>query len=382
MVAAHLRMTIKKHIWKILLVACWSVLGAGVVVLLVAAIGIKNHKACKAVEIRINGVEDFYFLDEKDVGHIITEAGISKPVGKSIDTFNLLRLEALLEKNVWVKHAQLFFDNNLVLHVNIMEREPVARMFTASGYSFYIDSSGFRMPLSNKMTVRLPVFTGFPSDRSALNGSDSLLLEHIKKVSRYIFKNSFWMAQIAQVDITPDHKFLMAPTVGNHVIEFGDGENHESKFRRLFVFYSQVLSRVGFDKYSKISVQYDRQVIGTKKGLMPKIDSLKALKNIQNMISETMKITEDSVFTPEESYAAGWKKADTASNVTVTDSIGKKPAAKPLKVAPANAVRPKVVTVKVPKVSAAPVKHPVLQKLTTKPVLHGPVRKQPKAVMH
>lgn len=370
-------MTIKKHIRKILFTACWLLLGAGVAVLLVAAVGIKNHKACKAVDIRIYGVEDFYFLDEKDVNHIIAEAGIVTPIGKSIETFNLLRLEAMLEKNVWVKDAQLFFDNNLVLHINIAEREPVARMFTANGYSFYIDSSGFRMPLSSKMTVKLPVFTGFPSDRLALNSGDSLLLEQIKKVSRFIFNNNFWMAQIAQVDITPDRRFMMVPTIGNHVIEFGDGENYESKFRRLFAFYSQVLNRVGFDKYSKVSVQYDGQVIGTKKGLMPKIDSLKALKNIQNMISETMKITEDSVFTPAETYTAEWKKADTASNVTVTDSVRKKPAPKPLNVAPANVVRHKVVTVVV-KAKAAPVKHPVL----TKPVMHAPLKNKPKAVMH
>ena len=374
-------MTIKKHIRNILYAACWLLLGAGVTVLLVAAIGIKNHKACKAVVIRINGVEDFYFLDEKDVNHIIAQAGIGTPTGKSIETFNLLRLEAMLEKNVWVKDAQLFFDNNLVLHINITEREPVARMFTAGGYSFYIDSSGFRMPLNTKITVRLPVFTGFPSDRSALNSGDSLLLEQIKKVSRFIFKNDFWMAQIAQVDITPDRRFMMVPTVGNHVIEFGDGENYESKFRRLFAFYSQVLNRVGFDKYSKVSVQYDGQVIGTKKGLMPKIDSLKALKNIQNMISETMKITEDSVFTPAETYTAEWKKADTASNVMLTDSAVRKPARKPLIAAPENVVRHKIVTVVV-KVKAAPVKHPVIIKPLAKPVVHASVEKKAKAVMH
>ncbi len=61
-----------------------------------------------------------------------------------------------------------FFDNNMVLHAKISEREPVARIFTITGGSFYIDSSAHRMPLSDKMNVRIPVFTGFPTDKSKL----------------------------------------------------------------------------------------------------------------------------------------------------------------------------------------------------------------------
>jgi cell division protein FtsQ len=54
---------------------------------------------------------------------------------------------------------QLFFDNNEVLQVVIDEREPIARIFTVAGNSYYIDSSLERLPLSDKMSARLPVFT-------------------------------------------------------------------------------------------------------------------------------------------------------------------------------------------------------------------------------
>jgi hypothetical protein len=45
----------------------------------------------------------------------------------------------------------------------------------------------------------------------------------------------------------------------------------------------------GFDKYSKISVQFDRQLIGTRKGSLPKIDSLQVIKNIERLIEESKK---------------------------------------------------------------------------------------------
>ncbi len=73
------------------------------------------------------------------------------------------------------------------------------------------------------------------------------------------------MAQAAQIAITHSREFEMIPTVGNHLVELGDASNLEEKFGRLMVFYKQVLSRAGMDKYERIKVQYDKQVVGVKK---------------------------------------------------------------------------------------------------------------------
>ena len=51
-----------------------------------------------------------------------------------------------------------------MLKVIVEQRIPIARMFSSSGGSFYIDSSGQRMPLSEKMSAKLPVFTDYPID--------------------------------------------------------------------------------------------------------------------------------------------------------------------------------------------------------------------------
>lgn len=40
---------------------------------------------------------------------------------------------------------------------------------------------------------------------------DSALLHDIKVTANYIINNPFWMAQVAQVDITPDNNFEMIP---------------------------------------------------------------------------------------------------------------------------------------------------------------------------
>jgi cell division protein FtsQ len=151
--------------------------------------------------------------------------------------------------------------------------------------------------LSDKMTIRLPVYSNFPADKAVLHGADSMLLQQIKQMSRFIRHDSFWMAQLAQIDITANHTFEMIPLIGNHTIVFGDGSDYEQKFHRLLLFYQQVAGKTGFDKYSIVNVQYDKQVIGTKKGTAGRIDSLQALKNIRKLIEASHQLTVDTVST-------------------------------------------------------------------------------------
>jgi cell division protein FtsQ len=256
-------MKINRHIKKMFIISFWLVIAAGIMVLLVAAMNTQSLKTCKGYSITIKGESENLFLDKKDIAAmLIAQGGIR---GQVLKGFDLRRLENQLKNNVWVKDAELFFDNRQILQIRIEERSPIARLITLSGNSFYIDSSGERLPLSDKFSARLPVFTSFPSEKDNVNKTDSVLTRHIIQVSEYIEKDPFWMAQIAQVDIQPDRTFEMIPVLGNHTIVFGDGTDHEKKFRRLLLFYQQVLSKAGMDVYDRLNVTYDRQVIGVKK---------------------------------------------------------------------------------------------------------------------
>jgi len=289
-------MAVKINIKKILSLTLWCIVGAGALVLLVAAIGYRNNKTCKGYRIDITGgASGVLFIDKRQILDLLT-AGTGRLQDKPTASFDLRKMESVLEKNVWIKDAELFFDNNGVLRVNVIERAPVARIFTVDGSSFYIDSSGAQLPLSDKLTTRLPVFTGYPAAKVRLHGADSALMSQIRQLSAFVRNDSFWMAQIAQLDITPDRNFELVPTVGNHLIGFGDGNDFAAKFHRLFVFYKEVMSQVGFDKYSRVDVAYAGQVIGTKKGSEgTRQDSIQGMRNIQEMIRSAQRLTTDTV---------------------------------------------------------------------------------------
>lgn len=269
---------------------------AGMLVLLVAAIKKRNSKTCKGYRIEIKSAENRPFIDRKDVMKMLSDSFMNKPEGRPISSFDLLKMEGRLKKEAWVKNAELFFDNNDLLRIVVTQRDPVARIFTVGGNSFYIDSSGEQLLLNEKQTVMLPVFTGYPFEKVKQAGADGMLLKQIKSIDAFILKDPFWLAQIAQIDIAPDRTFEMVPVVGGHIIEFGDGNNCEEKFHRLFVFYKEVLSKTGFDKYAKVDVRFDGEVIGTRKGgLVTKTDSLQAVKNIAMLIRSAQQLQIDTV---------------------------------------------------------------------------------------
>ena len=198
--------------------------------------------------------------------------------GVAVSNFNLQMMESALRKNQWIKKAELFFDNNEHLKVEVQEREPVARVFTDKGNSFYIDSSIHLLPVSDHFTARIPVFTGFV-ETSALSAADSLLLRDIASLGEYILKQPFWMAQIEQVDLQPGRRFEMIPKMGSQVIIFGDASAMEEKFGNLLLFYKKVLSKSGWNAYSRINVTYKGQVVAVKRGAADVVtDSLRTLQ--------------------------------------------------------------------------------------------------------
>jgi len=283
----------KQIIKKIVFVALTLTACSGLVILLVAAIGRRNHELCKDYMITIQGAQKNLFINEKDIRKQLNSSLDGKIKGEPIAEFNLRKLEQMLEGNAWVKNANLYFDNREVLHVSIEEKEPIARIFTAAGKSFYIDNEGGKMPLSDIMSARVPVFTNFP-DKKVLTMKDSILLDDINKTASFILNDSFWMAQTEQIDITEDRNFELIPTIGNHVVKLGKGNDIEKKFHRLFIFYQQVLSKTSFDKYNIVDVQYTGQVIGSKTRLT-KVDSMQLKKNIEKLLQEARKMQNDTV---------------------------------------------------------------------------------------
>lgn len=381
----------------------WVLVGSASIVLLVSAVHNKEIKVCKGVEINISGVSTNFFIDKTDVYNIIKNFGGDSTQKKSLASIDLGRIEKALEKDVWVKNAELYFDNNNFLKVSVEEREPVARLFTITGNTFYIDSSCMKLPLSDKFSARLPVFTGFTSDARILAKEDSALLCSIKIMSLKILSDTFLMAMIDQVDINTNRSFELVPKLGRQRIIFGDASDVDSKFYKLKLFYKDVIKQSGWNRYKTINLQYKNQVVASIRGKEDVVaDSLRTMKLIKFIAEDAARRSADSsqTFLPEadkrvadssliqqsiEREEEGTSKEIVAPSVTTTSEIIIKKipviVAKPLVTKPTVVNKPistpsKKQVVVPTKPVAKPITKPAVV-MSTKPVVKKP-KVQPK----
>lgn len=278
-------MKFKRPIYRILFFAAWLLVLGGLATLVIAANGKAQARTCKGVAVSINGDGGPVYVEKEDVLKAVEATAKGNVVGKRFGDINLGAFEKTLERNPWIRDAELYLDTKDVLHISVRERRPFARVFTTAGGSFFIDSSGFQLPLLPEYAIKLPVVTGFTPAKK-LGTKDSLTLQGVKDIVLAVNKDSFWKAQVGQIDITPERKFELVPLIGSHVIKLGFAEDVEQKLGNLMVFYKQVLPKAGLAKYSALDAQFDGQIVAVRKGPTSVVDSVQLQKNIAELMKK------------------------------------------------------------------------------------------------
>lgn len=275
--------------------------GMAMLMLLVAAAQNQRGKTCKDVIVKIRTVDGTQYISNAQILKTISGGKPELMKGQLIETFDLNQLEKLLETNLWIRNAELFFDTNDKLHVDVTEREPVARVFTAGGISFYIDDAGEELPVTNDQIARVPVFTSFPNETTAAREKDSLLKMQIREMGHYILKNDFWMAQVDQVNIN-NYEFELVPKLGDHLILFGDGNMIEPKFKRIALFYKKIMNKTGWNYYSMLDVRFNKQLVATRRDSTSLFKAFEVDKNnVQIMATiDSARLKADTILTTEK----------------------------------------------------------------------------------
>ena len=108
-------------------------------------------------------------------------------------------------------------------------------------------------------SARVPILTGdyFAVNRSLASARNQPLL----KLLNHIQDDPFWRAQITELSVDEQGDVTMWPQLGNHLIDFGPPVELEAKFKKLKLFYTDVLPAKGWDRYSRVSVQYRNQIV-------------------------------------------------------------------------------------------------------------------------
>ena len=231
------------------------------------------YQFIKLKNVQINFIDDnlHEFITKSQVNSMLSLMGIVEKVTLK-NEIDLSHIEEKLLNHSAINSAEVYFNNNGNLQVNIKKRTPIAR-FVSPVYekNFYIDDNGFLMPLCSTYVSRVPIFSGKINlpERLNLYVLDSLHkspdFQKIYKMSKLINNDSFLKSQIVQIYINNNGYFELIPRIGNQRILFGSIENMEKKFKKIKLFYKNGPQPKDLNKYDTLNVLYENQIICSKR---------------------------------------------------------------------------------------------------------------------
>lgn len=237
----------------------------------------RNEILCHDIKVEILDSLHNRFITKRDIEDFLHEADMNV-IGAPVVSINTKEIERKLRQYSTVRNSEVFVTLKGDIRVEIDQRNPILRVINKRGQSYYIDQEGTIMPLSSKYSSHVLVANGNIVEHFEVNRTREIhcetttdnfeknhLLCDLYVLSKFIYENEFWKAQIEQIYVNNESEFELIPRVGAHLIYFGDIGNYEDKFRNLREFYLQGLNNVGWNKYEKISLKFDNQVICTKR---------------------------------------------------------------------------------------------------------------------
>ena len=260
-----------KSIFKI---GFWLLIAISFFVIWGFSISVQNNKICTElfIQIELNGRNSF--ITNQDVEIELRNANMH-PVGKRLHDIDLLLLENKIDAIAEVKKSSVSKNLDGSITIKIIQRNPIARIINAGGRQYYLDEDGYQMPLSDNYAARVPVVTGYINDpftELSANeiGNNKTLANTVKSdevfsLVKFIRYDKFWNAQIQQINFAFNNDIQLIPTVGSHLIIFGDIENMEGKFNKLKLFYTEGLNHSDWNLYDTINIKYKNQIICNKR---------------------------------------------------------------------------------------------------------------------
>ena len=216
--------------------------------------GQAEDRTCEGIRVEIiDSIPDGFITDEY-VRSILTRNKIS-PEGMKISEVSLEQIEQLMLEESHIERASCYYDAAGRLCIKVVPQQPILHVISQKGEDYYLSSTGLTMS-TGTFNVDLCVATG--------NITKKFAAEHLLEFARYIHDDLFWSEQIEQIHVVSPEEIELYPRVGQHVIELGSVNGFQEKLSRLRTFYREGLERVGWNKYKKISLAYDGQVVCTK----------------------------------------------------------------------------------------------------------------------
>ena len=211
-----------------------------------------DRRKIKKIEVVFIG-ENQLFLKPETVNKLLIEKNDDlKTISK--DGLDLNKLEKSVSKQQFVEKADVFVTVDGVLKAVVKQKSPVGRV-VAEDSSFYIDSEGNRMPVSENFAARVPLISG---------GIFNVDKEKFAEVLQKINDDDFLKKNIISVQILPNGSLVMENRNYDYKIDFGRTINIDKKFKNYKAFFQKAVNDSLLKNYKRINLKFTQQVVCIK----------------------------------------------------------------------------------------------------------------------
>lgn len=235
---------------------------AGIVFLLVAANKHQQQIPFKNLNIDIDFSKELFFVSEDDIQTDFNNL-FPDSANRKIGNINLNEFEKLIQLNPFVADAEVYADMKGDVFIEIVQKEPLLRVINSNGVSYYLDINGKKMPVSNNFTARVIVATGYIENANNAD-KDSVLQKQLFDVINFIREDTFLLALCEQIDVDERGEMEIIPKLSNHRFLIGDAHELEGKFKRMKIFYNEVMKSDTVRNFTLVNLKFKNQIICAK----------------------------------------------------------------------------------------------------------------------
>ena len=250
------------------IIAVTMLLAAYLVAAAIVTSRIDDDRRCTGMTIKVNDNSPHPFVN---AGELMREldslpALASGMYMREINPQSIKRTLLAIDKIEDVD-VQTYTDGKI--EITVTPIIPVARVFDGDS-SFYINRSGKRVTATARYHKDVPVIAGsFPA------GDTVFTPLRLLPLIDFIQRDSLWSRYITMIEARSRGEIVLIPAIRDHVVVLGDAGNLDDKFHRLRRFYTEVLSKRGYEAYDTISLKWRGQVVATRR--KKHLDPIRAL---------------------------------------------------------------------------------------------------------
>lgn len=229
-----------------------SLLIIGIVVMYSFSNNRNGARALKGIDITFTDANNPFITHEAIYKILLKQKGRDSLALRDLD---ILSMEMSLQENPMVRNADVFLTIDGRLGAKIEQRDPVGRIQSDNGESYYLDSDGLQMPLSSVYAARVPLVNGI--DENDFPTMADLLLrirhdEFMRKMVIGVTKNS-----------NGDIELIFRGTTLTALL--GKPVDIEKKFQNFKAFHKKSKKDNTLEGYAAVNLKFNNQVIATKK---------------------------------------------------------------------------------------------------------------------